>query len=217
MINKILVANRGEIAVRIMRACCEMGIRTVAVYSEADKGAIFARYADEAWLIGPAPAAQSYLDIQKLIHTAKETGADAIHPGYGFLAENPAFASACEAAGLKFIGPSSRVLALVGDKVAARREMVKAGVPVVPGTDECVLSFDQARSVAGGIGYPIIIKPSGGGGGIGMKIVENEMGLAQALESSQGIARSTFGLGEVYVEKYLSNPRHIEVQILGDL
>ena len=216
MINKILIANRGEIAVRVMRACREMGVRTVAVYSEADKGAIFARYADEAFLLGPASAAQSYLNVEKIIRIAKESGADAIHPGYGFLAENPAFAAACEAAGLKFVGPSSRVLALVGDKVAARREMVKAGVPVVPGTDECVLSFDQARNIAGEIGYPIIIKPSGGGGGIGMTIVEDETGLAQALDSSRGIARSTFGLGEVYIEKYLSNPRHIEVQILGD-
>jgi pyruvate carboxylase subunit A len=216
MIKKILIANRGEIAVRVMRACREMGVRSVAVYSEADKGAIFARYADEAFLLGPASSALSYLNIEKIIRIAKESGADAIHPGYGFLAENPAFASACERAGLKFIGPSSRVLALVGDKVAARREMVKADVPVVPGTDECVLSFDQARNIAGEIGYPVIIKPSGGGGGIGMTIVEDEAGLAQALESSRGIARSTFGLAEVYIEKYLSNPRHIEVQILGD-
>ncbi len=216
MINKILIANRGEIAIRIMRACREMGIPSVAVYSEADREALFAKYAHEAYCIGPPPATQSYLNIQKVIEVAKECGADAIHPGYGFLAENPGFAHACEQEGIKFIGPSSRVLELMGDKVAARREMVKVGVPVVPGTDECVVEFGQARSIANEIGYPLIIKPSGGGGGIGMTIVMNEGELAKALESTQAIATTTFGLCDIYIEKYLSNPRHIEFQILGD-
>jgi pyruvate carboxylase subunit A len=216
MLNKILVANRGEIAIRVMRACREMGIPSIAVYSEADKEALFARYADEAYCIGPPPATASYLNIQKVVGVAKESGADAIHPGYGFLAENPKFASACEREGIKFIGPSSRVLELMGDKVTARREMVKAGVPVVPGTEECVAEFGQARDRANEIGYPVIIKPSGGGGGIGMTIVANEGELAKALESTQAIATTTFGLCDVYIEKYLSNPRHIEFQLLGD-
>jgi pyruvate carboxylase subunit A len=216
MLNKILIANRGEIAIRVMRACREMGIPSVAVYSEADKEALFAKYADEAFCIGPPPATASYLNIQKIIEVARESGAGAIHPGYGFLAENPKFAHVCEQEGIKFIGPSSRVLELVGDKVMARREMIKAGVPVVPGTNECVAGFGQAREIANEIGYPVIIKPSGGGGGIGMTIVANEGELAKALESTQAIATTTFGLRDVYIEKYLSNPRHIEFQILGD-
>lgn len=216
MVNKILIANRGEIAIRVMRACREMGIVSVAIYSEADKEALFAKYADEAYCIGPPPATASYLNIQKVIEVAKESGADAIHPGYGFLAENPAFALACEEEGIKFIGPSSRVLELMGDKVRARRKMIKAGVPVVPGMDECVAEFGQARDIANEIGYPVIIKPSGGGGGIGMTIVANKGELANALKSTQAIAKTTFGLRDVYIEKYLSNPRHIEFQILGD-
>ncbi len=216
MINKILIANRGEIAIRIMRACREMGIASVAVYSEADKEALFAKYADEAFCIGPPPATQSYLNIQKVIQVAKESRANAIHPGYGFLAENPKFARACEEEGIKFIGPSSRVLELMGDKVAARREMVNAGIPVVPGTDECVADFERARGIAKKIEYPVIIKPSGGGGGIGMTIVANEGELEKALESTQAIAKTTFGLCDVYIEKYLSSPRHIEFQLLGD-
>lgn len=216
MIQKILVANRGEIAVRVMRACREMGLASVAVYSEADKEALFASYADEARCIGPPPAKESYLNIQKVIETAKEVGADAIHPGYGFLAENPKFARTCEEVGIKFIGPSSRVIQLMGDKVTARREMIRAGVPVVPGTDECVLEPGQARNIADEIGYPVIIKPSGGGGGIGMTIVTNEGELGKALKSTQAIATTTFGLCDVYMEKYLPNPRHIEFQILGD-
>ncbi len=216
MIKKILVANRGEIAVRVMRACREMGITSVAVFSEADKDALFAVYADEAYLIGPASANQSYLNIPKIIDTAQKCGADAIHPGYGFLAENPEFASACESEGIRYIGPSSRVLKLVGDKVAARREMMKAGIPVVPGTNECITDWGRAQKTAVEIGYPVIIKPSGGGGGIGMTIVRDEKELAGALDSAQAIARTTFGLGEVYIEKYLPDPRHIEFQILGD-
>jgi len=216
MVNRILIANRGEIAIRVMRACREMGIASVAVYSEADKEALFAKYADDAYCVGPPPATASYLNIRKVIEAAKESGADAIHPGYGFLAENPKFARACEEEGIKFIGPSSRVLDLVGDKVRARRKMIEAGVPVVPGTDECVAEFGHARDIASEIGYPVIIKPSGGGGGIGMTIVANEGGLANALKSTQAIATTTFGLCDVYIEKYLSSPRHIEFQILGD-
>ena len=216
MINKVLIANRGEIAIRVMRACREMGIASVAICSEADKDALFTRYADESFCIGPPPATASYLDIQKVIDAAKESGTDAIHPGYGFLAENPKFALACEEEGIKFIGPSSRVLELMGDKVEARRKMIKAGVPVVPGTDECVVEFGQAKDIAHEIGYPVIIKPSGGGGGIGMTIVSNKEDLANALKSTQAIANTTFGLRDVYIEKYLSNPRHIEFQIMGD-
>ena len=216
MIKKILIANRGEIAMRVMRACREMGIPSVAVFSEADKDALFARYADEAFEIGPAPASRSYLNIPKIIQTARECEADAIHPGYGFLAENPEFALACEKEGIRFIGPSSGVLRLLGDKLAARREMIKASIPVVPGTVERVESFEHARSAAGAIGYPLMIKPSGGGGGIGMTVVGNESELAKALESASAIATTTFGLGDVYIEKYLFHPRHIEFQILGD-
>ncbi len=216
MLNKILIANRGEIAIRIMRACRELGIPSVAVYSEADKNASFTQYADEAYLIGPPPARASYLNIQKILEVAEESGADAIHPGYGFLAENSQFAAACEREGIKFIGPSSKVIELLGDKIAARRELEKAGVPVVPGTDECVAEYEQARSMANDIGYPVIIKPSGGGGGIGMSIVMDDDQLQDALGYSQAIASTTFGLGDVYIEKYLNNPRHIEIQILGD-
>jgi pyruvate carboxylase subunit A len=216
MMERVLVANRGEIAIRIMRACREMGIPSVAVYSEADKDALFTRYADESYLIGPAQAIQSYLNIDKIIQTAKECDADAIHPGYGFLAENPEFAAACEQEGITFIGPSSRILKLMGDKVTARREMIRAGVPVVPGTDECVAEFSQAKGIAKEIGYPVIIKPTGGGGGIGMTIVADERGLAKALEFTQASAAATFGLPDVYIEKYLIDPRHIEFQLLGD-
>jgi pyruvate carboxylase subunit A len=174
MFRKILVANRGEIAIRVMRACRELGIASVAVYSEADKEALFVKYADEAFCIGPPPARASYLNIEKIIEVAKKKGADAIHPGYGFLAENRKFARSCEEEGIRFIGPSSRVLELMGDKITARREMIRAGVPVVPGTEECVMEPGHARDLANAIGYPVIIKPSGGGGGIGMTIVANE-------------------------------------------
>jgi len=216
MLKKILVANRGEIAVRVMRACRELGIPCVAIYSEADKDALFAKYANEAYCIGPVQASQSYLNIEKVVQTAVESGADAIHPGYGFLAENADLAAEAEAMGIKFIGPSSRVMALMGDKVAARGVMAKAGVPVVPGTEDCVNDSDHALKVASEIGYPVIIKPSGGGGGIGMTIVPNEKGLMEALEDTRAIAANTFGVSDVYIEKYLTNPRHIEFQILAD-
>ncbi|NQT47772.1 MAG: acetyl-CoA carboxylase biotin carboxylase subunit [Chloroflexi bacterium] len=216
MANKILVANRGEIAIRVMRACREMGISSVAVYSEADEVALFALYADEAYSIGAAPALQSYLSVDKIIEAATKCGADAIHPGYGFLAENPGLAMACDRAGIKFIGPSSYVLELMGNKIAARREMRRAGIAVVPGTDEPISDFEQARGIANELGYPVMIKPSGGGGGIGMIIVGDEGGLHKALESSQTIAGTTFGISDVYIEKYISHPRHIEIQILAD-
>jgi pyruvate carboxylase subunit A len=216
MIKKVLVANRGEIAIRVMRACRELGLASVAVYSEADANALFAKYADEAFMIGAAHAADSYLSIDKIVRAALECGADAVHPGYGFLSQNPTFAYACERAGLKFIGPSSGVLELMGNKIAARREMKKAGVPTVPGTEGNVSNMGELTAAAREIGFPIIIKPSGGGGGIGMTVVNSEHELQHALESATSIANSTFGLSEVYVERYLPQPRHIEFQIMAD-
>ena len=215
-ISKILVANRGEIAIRIMRACRELVIKSVAVYSEADKNAHFAKYADEAYFIGPAQAAQSYLNIQKIIETTLESGAQAIHPGYGFLSENPSLAYACEKAGIKFIGPSSRVLELMGNKIFARREMRRAGVPVVPGSDDLVSNLPQGKEIAREVGYPVIVKPCGGGGGIGMKVAACEADLEQALTDSQLMAGKAFGVADVYIEKFIPQPRHIEFQIMGD-
>jgi pyruvate carboxylase subunit A len=216
MADKVLVANRGEIAIRVMRACRELGIKTVAVYSSVDEDALFAKYADEAYLLGGPTLTQSYLNIPKIIELAKTSGSTAIHPGYGFLSENPRFALACEQEGIKFIGPSSHVIELMGDKVAARAEMRKAGVFVVPGAEKEVRTFEEAKSVADLMGYPILIKPSGGGGGIGMIVVQNEGELQKSLDSSQSIASNAFGIGDVYIEKYLPRARHIEVQILGD-
>jgi pyruvate carboxylase subunit A len=215
-IDKILVANRGEIAIRIMRACRELDIKTVAVYSEADKNALFAKYADEAFAIGPAQASESYLNIKKIIDTALVSGAQAIHPGYGFLSENPSFGYACEQAGIKFIGPSSRVLALMGSKVAARLEMKKAGIPVVPGCEDLVNNLPQAKEIANQVGYPVIVKPCGGGGGIGMKVAACEAELEAAVAGSQKMAGKAFGVPDVYIEKFISQPRHIEFQIMGD-
>jgi pyruvate carboxylase subunit A len=216
MISKILVANRSEIAIRIMRACRELGIKTVAVYSDADKNALFAKYADEAYYIGPAQASESYLNINKIIETALLAGAQAIHPGYGFLAENPSFDYACEQVGIKFIGPPSKVLALMGNKVAARAEMRKAGAPVVPGSEEVVSNLSQAKAIAGQVGYPVIIKPCGGGGGIGMKVATCEAELEEAITGSQKMAGKAFGVPDVYIEKYIAHPRHIEFQIMAD-
>ncbi len=216
MADKVLVANRGEIAIRVMRACRELGIRSVAVYSTADEAALFAVYADEAYALGAAPAAQSYLNIEKIVEVARNCRADAIHPGYGFLAENPQFAAACDREGIRFIGPSSEVIRLMGDKVAARREMQKAGVAVVPGSQELCSSVDMARAVTNEIGYPVLIKPSGGGGGIGLIIAKEEADLRAALELSQKVARSSFGSPGVFIERYIPHARHIEVQILGD-
>ncbi|ADJ25364.1 Carbamoyl-phosphate synthase L chain ATP-binding protein [Dehalogenimonas lykanthroporepellens BL-DC-9] len=216
MISKILVANRGEIAVRVMRACRELGINTVAVYSEADKDAFFAFYADEAYLLGPAPATLSYLNIDKIIEIAKTSGAEAIHPGYGFLSENPTFAQACEKAGIAFIGPPARVLELTGNKITAREEAVKAGVPIIPGTGECPADFSALQDELGDIGYPLIVKPAGGGGGIGMVIARNDGDLQRALSSSPEMANKYFGISTIYIEKYIEKPRHIEFQILAD-
>jgi pyruvate carboxylase subunit A len=216
MRKKILIANRGEIAIRIMRACRELGLRSAAVYSEADKDALFAKYADEAHYIGPAQATESYLNIDKIIEVAKESSAFAIHPGYGFLAENPALAYACEVNGIKFVGPSSGVMQLMGDKQAARREVKKSGLSLVPGVEVAISGLEQAKSFIEEIGYPVMIKPSGGGGGIGIIRADNEEELRKALESARRIASSAFGLPDVYIEKFLTNSRHIEFQILAD-
>lgn len=216
MFNKILIANRGEIAIRIMRACRELGISTVAVYSEADKNALFAKYADEAVYIGPAPSSQSYLKIDNIINAAQETGAEAIHPGYGFLSENTRFASACEKNGIVFIGPPSSAIDAMGSKISARKTMKEAGVPIVPGIEEGISDPDEAADIADSIGYPVILKPAAGGGGIGMKIVDNRDDLGSALSYSQTVAKSAFGDDTIYIEKYLTEPRHIEFQVLAD-
>ncbi|HNR57625.1 MAG TPA: acetyl-CoA carboxylase biotin carboxylase subunit, partial [Methanothrix sp.] len=216
MFQKILIANRGEIAIRIMRACRELGISTVAVYSEADRNALFAKYADEAVFVGPSPASQSYLRIDRILEAAEETGAEAIHPGYGFLSENPKFARACEEKGVVFIGPTSSSIDRMGSKIAARDIMKEAGVPIVPGSEGGISDPAEAADLVEAIGYPVMLKPAAGGGGIGMKIVWEEKDLGPALESAQSIARSAFSDETVYVEKYLTDPRHIEFQILAD-
>ncbi|MDI3539433.1 MAG: pyruvate carboxylase subunit [Methanolobus sp.] len=216
MFKKVLVANRGEIAIRAMRACRELGVPTVAVYSEADRNALFAKYADEAYYIGPAPSSQSYLNMDKIIQVALECGADGIHPGYGFLSENSTFAKKCEDAGIVFIGPSSHAIEQMGSKIAARNAMVNAGVPVVPGTNKAVASEEEAIEIANSIGYPVIIKASAGGGGIGMKIVHSREGFRHALQSIHSVAASAFGDPTVFIEKYVEEPRHIEFQILAD-
>ncbi len=216
MFKKVLVANRGEIAIRVMRACRELGISTVAVYSEADKNALFAKYADEAHLIGPAPSSQSYLNMEAILAVSKNTGSDAIHPGYGFLSENPAFAKRCEEEGLIFIGPPSHVIAEMGNKIQARNLMMAAGVPVVPGTKDAVDHVDEAKVFAENIGYPVIIKASAGGGGIGMKVAHCKEELVTTFGSTKQMAGSAFGDSSVFIEKYLEEPRHIEIQILAD-
>lgn len=216
MFTKILIANRGEIAIRIMRACRELGISTVAVYSEADRNALFAKYADEAVYVGPSPASQSYLRIDRILEAAEETGSEGIHPGYGFLSENPAFARACEEKGVVFIGPTSRSIDKMGSKIAARDIMKSAGVPIVPGSEGGITDPQEAVDLVESIGYPILLKPAAGGGGIGMKIVWEDKGLGPALDSARSIARSAFGDETVYIEKYLAEPRHIEFQILAD-
>ncbi|MFQ6032977.1 MAG: acetyl-CoA carboxylase biotin carboxylase subunit [Candidatus Zixiibacteriota bacterium] len=216
MFNKVLIANRGEIAVRIIRACREMGIRTVAVFSEIDRKALHVRFADEAYPIGPAPSAQSYLNMEKIIEVAKRSGAEAIHPGYGFLAENPIFVKLVESEGLTFIGPPSSAVELLGDKVAARKTMKNAGVSIVPGTEVEIASEDQAISIAEKIGFPILIKAVGGGGGKGMRVVKEETELKEALRGASSEAKSAFADPRVYIEKYLERPRHVEIQILAD-
>lgn len=216
MFRKILIANRGEIAVRVIRACHEMGIQAVAVYSQVDRTALHVRRADEAYLIGPAPAAESYLNVEHVIAAAKHCGADAIHPGYGFLSENPHFARACNDANVKFIGPPPESMELMGSKTRARKQMEKADVPFVPGTSHGMQSVAEARETAARLGYPVMLKAAAGGGGKGMRLVTAEGELASALESAQSEALRAFGDGEVYLEKAITNPRHIEMQILAD-
>jgi len=216
MFDTVLVANRGEIALRVMRACKELGLRTVAIYSEADRHAPHVAYADAAYLVGPASAAQSYLNIERIIEVARESGAGAVHPGYGFLAENPSFARAVTLAGLVFIGPPAEVMERMGGKVAARREARAAGVPVVPGTMYPVGTLEELRACALEYGYPIAIKAVAGGGGRGFRVVFEESELRQAFESARREAEIGFGNADVYVEKYLTDPRHIEIQVLAD-
>jgi pyruvate carboxylase subunit A len=212
--NKILVANRGEIAIRVMRACRELGIATVAVYSDADRNAIHVRYADEAHHIGGAPASESYLNLDRIIKVARDTGAEAIHPGYGFLSEKPVFPEACEAAGIKFIGPPASAMRALGSKLAARQLAIAHGVPVTPGSG--AVDPSNALEAARGIGFPVMLKPSGGGGGIGMKVVESEKELTAAIESAAQAAKSAFGDATVYLERYVRKPRHIEIQVICD-
>jgi len=216
MFKKILIANRGEIAVRVERACREMGISPVAVYSEADRGALHVRMADEAHLIGPSPSSESYLVIEKIITAAKRSNCDAVHPGYGFLSENSRFAQACEDAGLAFIGPSAKSIALMGSKVESRRAAAKYGVPMIPGTMDPVVDVQEARRVANTIGYPIMLKASAGGGGKGLRLVHADSELANALEATRAEAKAAFGDDAVYIEKFAQGPRHIEIQVLAD-
>jgi acetyl-CoA carboxylase biotin carboxylase subunit len=216
MFKKILIANRGEIAVRVARACREMGILSVAVYSEVDRAALHVLIADEAYPIGAAAASESYLNINKILEAAKACGAEAIHPGYGFLSENAKFAEACADAGIKFIGPSAASMEMMGSKTRARQEMEKAGVPFVPGTSRALESVKQARQVAEKIGYPVMLKAAAGGGGKGMRLVHAEAELQAALEAAQSEAQRAFGDSEVYLEKAIVDPRHIEVQVLAD-
>ncbi len=215
MFKKVLVANRGEIAIRILRACEERGLRTVTVYSEPDRTALHVRYAEEAYCIGPAPASQSYLRMDRIIQVAKDAGADAIHPGYGFLAENATFAQACRDAGITFIGPSPEAIRAMGDKVQARRTMKTAGVPVVPGT-EAGISDDEALAAAEVLGYPVLVKAAAGGGGKGMRTVHTPEELPRALAAARREAQAAFGDDRVYLEKLIENARHVEIQILAD-
>ncbi len=216
LFKKILIANRGEIALRIIRACKELGIATVAVYSEADANSLHIRFADEAVCIGPAPSPKSYLNIPHIISAAEITNAEAIHPGYGFLAENAHFADICTSCGIVFIGPTPEVISLMGDKARAKDTMRNAGVPVIPGSDGTVLSVKAAAEVAARIGYPVIIKAVAGGGGRGMRVVRYAHELANAYNTAQTEARAAFTNADLYLEKYFESPRHIEVQILGD-
>ncbi len=216
MFKKILIANRGEIAVRVMRACRELDISPVAVYSEADAEALHVRLADEAYLLGPAPSAESYLRIERVVEAARMSGAEAVHPGYGFLAENASFARAVEEAGLTFIGPTPEAMELMGSKTSARRAAIKAGAPVVPGTTEPLRSAEEARAAAAQFGYPVMLKAAAGGGGKGMRLVAAEGEIASAFETAQSEALAAFGDSSVYLEKAVERPRHIEIQIFSD-
>ena len=216
MFKKVLIANRGEIAIRVMRACRELDVKTVAVYSDVDKNALFAKYADDAYPIGPAPASQSYLNMDNILEVAHKTGAEAIHPGYGFLSENEVFADRCKKEGIIFIGPSGKTIESVGSKIAAKKTMKAAGIPVIPGSENGIDDLDSAVDVAESIGYPVIVKASAGGGGIGMKVVRKTEELRETIESTRRVAKSSFGDATVFIEKYLEEPRHIEFQILAD-
>ena len=216
MFRKILVANRGEIALRVMRACKELEIPTVAIHSEADVDALHVVFADEAVCVGPAPSAQSYLDVKAILSACEVTGADALHPGYGFLAENSQFAEMCSVHGITFIGPTASMMRLMGDKAQARKVMSKAGVPVVPGSDGVVGDVSEAAEVADRIGYPVMIKASAGGGGKGMRVARSRSELEAGYPLARGEAEAAFGNGDMYVEKLIIEPRHIEFQILGD-
>ncbi|MGA8500878.1 MAG: acetyl-CoA carboxylase biotin carboxylase subunit [Candidatus Sulfotelmatobacter sp.] len=216
MFKKILIANRGEIAVRVLRACHEMGIAAVVVYSDVDRAALHVRKADEAYPIGAAAASESYLNLHKILDVAGRSGADAIHPGYGFLSENAKFAQACADAGVKFIGPTAAAMEAMGSKTRARQAMEKAGVPIVPGTSRGVESFAEAEQVAAGIGYPVMLKAAAGGGGKGMRLVHTPEELKSSLEAARSEAERAFGDSEVYIEKAIVNPRHIEMQVLAD-
>src|SRR3990172_2075359 len=216
MFQKVLIANRGEIAVRIIRACHELGVRTVAVYSEADRNSLHVKLADEAFCIGPPPAGESYLHIPNILSTAEILGVDAIHPGYGFLAENAQFAEICADLKIAFIGPSSDAIRKMGDKAQARQLMLKAGVPVVPGSEGPVNGERQVLEIAQTIGFPLMLKASAGGGGRGMRVVHTREDLRAALQVAQREAEAAFGDGELYIEKYVEEPRHVEVQILAD-
>ena len=213
---KILIANRGEIACRIIWTCKEMGIKTVAVHSDVDRDSLHVRFADEAACIGPAPSAQSYLNIPAIISTAEIFNVDAIHPGYGFLAESAYFAEICEACNIRFIGPPANVIRLMGDKIEARRTMHEAGLPIVPGSSGGITSEEEGLALAREIGYPVIVKASAGGGGRGMRIVRSQSELGKALETASTEAAAAFNDGSVYIEKYIEQPRHIEIQVLAD-
>jgi acetyl-CoA carboxylase, biotin carboxylase subunit len=216
MFKKILIANRGEVALRIIFACKELGIKTVAVYSQADENSLHVRFADEDVCIGPARSADSYLNVPAVISAAEITGADAIHPGYGFLSESAYLAEVCEACHIRFIGPDPQVIRLMGDKARARRVMKKAGVPILPGSDGPIESEEKALKLAKDIGYPIIVKATAGGGGRGMRVVRAPGELSHAVKTAQREAEAAFGVADVYIEKYVESPRHIEFQILGD-
>lgn len=214
--NKILIANRGEIAVRIIRACKEMNIKTVAVYSEIDKDALHTRLADEAICIGPAPANKSYLNIKSIIQAAYITKADSIHPGFGFLSENSKFAKICQESNIKFIGPKSEVIDLLGNKSNAKEMMKKAGVPVIPGSEGSVKGIKDALEIAEGIGYPVILKAAAGGGGKGIRIARNANEVEKEYEIVKQEAKNSFNDDEIYIEKFIENPRHVEIQIVAD-
>ena len=216
MIEKVLIANRGEIAVRIIRACRELGIATVAVYSEADSGALHTRLADEAVCIGPAPSNKSYLNIKNILEAACLTGADSIHPGFGFLSENAKFAKMCEESNIKFIGPSSKVIDLMGNKSHAKELMKSAGVPVVPGSNGALKSYEEAKQIANKIGYPVMLKASNGGGGKGIRLVNSEEDLEDSYNLVKQEAKVSFNEDELYMEKFIENPRHVEIQVLAD-